>query len=292
MSRSGRALRAGRTAREVLVGFHHSQGLLLSGAVAYYTLLSLVPLFGLLLIALSHVVSQERLIRTAAANLELLVPAHAAAITDHVRQFLAHRQVIGVFGLGVLLFFSAMAFGVLESVMARIFHHRSAARPRHPLLSAVIPYLFVTLLGAGLLVVTMISGALEVMSRFSVALGGHLLPLAGLSRALLHVLGMAGVALILTALYTVLPRQRISMRTAAAGAVAATLLWELVRRMLVWYFATLSMVDVIYGSLATAVVMLATLEAASLIVLLGAQAVAVLERERRRRPGGGASARA
>jgi uncharacterized BrkB/YihY/UPF0761 family membrane protein len=39
--------------------FHRNQGLLLSGAVAYYTLLSMVPLFTLLLVALSHVVAEH-----------------------------------------------------------------------------------------------------------------------------------------------------------------------------------------------------------------------------------------
>jgi YihY family inner membrane protein len=78
----------------------------------------------------------------------------------------------------------------------------------------------------------------------------------------------------------VLPVPRIALRSAAIGAVAATLLWEVVRRVLVWYFAKLSMVNVIYGSLATVIIVLLTLEAASLILLLGAQLVAEVERAR------------
>lgn len=264
---------------EVLRAFRHNQGLLLSGAVAYYTLLSLVPLFAVLLIGLSRVVPERRLIDTVAVNLELLVPGRAFAITDQVAAFLAHRQVVGLFGLGALLFFSSLAFSVLESAMARIFHHR-ARRSRHPLLSATLPYLFVVVLGLGLLLVTGITGALEVLGRAEVHLFGHALPLAGVSRALLHVLGMGGMLLLLTALYLVLPVQRISLRTAFAGAAVATALWEIVRRVLVWYFATLSMVNVIYGSLATAVVLLVSLEAASIILLFGAHVVAMLERRR------------
>jgi membrane protein len=37
-------------ALEVLVTFRRTHGLLMAGAIAYYTLLSLVPLFALLLI--------------------------------------------------------------------------------------------------------------------------------------------------------------------------------------------------------------------------------------------------
>jgi membrane protein len=46
----------------------------------------------------------------------------------------------------------------------------------------------------------------------------------------------------------------------------------------VFYFSTLSMVTVIYGSLATAIVALLSLEIAGMILLLGAQVIAEYER--------------
>jgi len=42
--------------RRVFHAFRHNQGMLLSGAVAYYTLLSIVPLIVVLLAVLSHFV--------------------------------------------------------------------------------------------------------------------------------------------------------------------------------------------------------------------------------------------
>ncbi len=50
-----------------------------------------------------------------------------------------------------------------------------------------------------------------------------------------------------------------------------------VARFLVYFFTNLSMANVIYGSLATAVVTLLYLEIASIILLLGAQVIAELE---------------
>ncbi len=50
------------------------------------------------------------------------------------------------------------------------------------------------------------------------------------------------------------------------------------RRAIAWYFTTLSMVNVVYGSLASTVVVLLTLEVAALILLLGPQVIAELER--------------
>jgi len=260
------------------VDFRRNQGLLLAGAVAYYTLLSLVPLFALLLVALSHLVDQERLIHTLAINLEFLVPGQAPEITAQAAAFLRHRNAIGGIGVAALLFFSAMAFSILENAMAMIFHHRVPAKRRHAALSAVIPYLFVMALGAGLLLVTLITGGLEAVGQRSLHVLGQAWSLARLSRTLLHLLGMIGSALMLTALYMVLPVQRVTFRRALVGAVAATGLWEIVRHVLVWYFQKLSLVNLIYGSLATAIIVLVTLETAALILLFGAQLIAELER--------------
>ena len=83
----------------------------------------------------------------------------------------------------------------------------------------------------------------------------------------------------LTSLYMVMPVGRISVRHALIGGVTATVLWELIRHILVWYYSTLSLVNVIYGSLATAVVALLSIEVAVIILLLGAQVIAEFDRK-------------
>ena len=49
---------------QTLKGFKANQGLLLAGAVAYYALLSIVPLLILTVIALSQVIDQRELLAT------------------------------------------------------------------------------------------------------------------------------------------------------------------------------------------------------------------------------------
>jgi uncharacterized BrkB/YihY/UPF0761 family membrane protein len=46
----------------------------------------------------------------------------------------------------------------------------------------------------------------------------------------------------------------------------------------VWYFATLSQSSVVYGSMATAIGLLASLDIAASLLLLGAQVIAEYER--------------
>ena len=89
---------------QVLRGFRRNQGLLLAGAVAYYTLLSLMPMLILTLVGLSHVVEEEELFQTVSAHLEMVIPGYASTLTEQVKTFLAHRHVVGTVGFIVLLF--------------------------------------------------------------------------------------------------------------------------------------------------------------------------------------------
>ena len=92
-----------RLAYRVLSGFHHNHGILLSGAIAYYLLLSIVPLFAVILIGLSYFVDQSTLLYIMGTQLELVLPGSADALTAQVEIFLANRHVIGLFGIGILL---------------------------------------------------------------------------------------------------------------------------------------------------------------------------------------------
>ncbi len=263
----------------VLRGFKRNQGLLLSSAVAYHTLLSIVPMSILALIVLSQFIEGERLIHTLTTYLEMVIPGYAATLTEQVRVFLEHRKVIGIIGFLVMLFFSSIAFSMLENAMSVIFFQRVRIQRRNFLISAIIPYVYILLMGLGIVLVSFIEGALEILEKRQLMLFGWSLSLEGTSRVALYILGIVGEVLMLSSIYLVMPVVRITFRHALIGGMTATILWEITRRVLVWYYAVLSMVNLIYGSIATVVVALLSVEAVTLILLLGAQVIAELERK-------------
>ena len=268
----------GAFALRVLKAFRKNQGLLLAGAVAYYALLSIVPLLILMVIALSHIVDQGLLLETLERYVGWLVPGQSRPIIDELSAFLQHRDVVGWVLLGTLLFFSSLAFTVLENAMSIIFFHRVAVRRRHFLVSAILPYLYILFLGIGLLVVSLVAGGLEAIGRDSIELLGLYWSLDPFSRALLYLLGVAGEILVVTSIYLVMPVGRLSLRHALIGGATAALLWEATRHVLVWYFAKLSAVSLVYGSLTTAIVVLLSLEILAGLLLLGAQVISEYER--------------
>ncbi len=281
------AQRPGAFALQVLKAFKANQGLLLAGAVAYYALLSIVPLLILIVIGLSHWIDPAQLLLTLGRYLELLLPGQSKSILTELNNFVTHRELIGWFLLVTMLFFSSLAFTVLENAMSVIFVHRVAVRRRHFLVSAVLPYCYVLSLGVGLLLVTLVAGGLQAMGDRSIELFGQRWSLDGVSGALLYLLGFCGEVFLLTSLYMVMPVGRPSWRHALIGGITAAVLWEVTRRLLIWYLATLSQVSLVYGSLTTAIVVLLSLELGATLLLLGGQVIAEYERIE---PGGKAPA--
>jgi len=83
--------------------------------------------------------------------------------------------------------------------------------------------------------------------------------------------------LLLTSFYLVMPLVRITFPACSAGGTIATVLWEITRGVGLVY-SVVSSVNLIYGSFATSVVALISIEAIAVIVLLGAQVIAEVER--------------
>src|SRR5690349_20079342 len=157
----------GRFALRTLKAFKANQGLLLAGAVAYYALLSLIPLFLLILLALTRFIGE-------------------------FERFLEHRDVMGPILFVTMVFFSSLAFTVVENAMSVIFTHRVQVRRRHFAVSALLPYVYIVLLGVGMLLVTLMVGSLEAMAERTVLFLGRAWSLGRVSGALLWMLGFVG----------------------------------------------------------------------------------------------------
>lgn len=268
----------GAFALAVIRQFRANQGLLLAGAVAYYALLSLVPLLILVVLALTQVFDQALVLSTIGAYLEFIVPGQSGALVSELRNFLMHREVVGWLLLVLMLFFSTLAFTVLENAMSVIFFHRVTVRRRHFLTSALMPYLFILSLAVGLLVITIVSGALSRLGTQEVVILGESRSLDLFSSRLLYLVGVVGEIFLLTAIYMVMPVGRLKLRHALIGGTAAALLWEATRHVLVWYYSTISQIQLVYGSLTTSIAVLISVEIGAIVLLLGAQVIAEYER--------------
>jgi len=260
----------------VLRDFKRNQGLLLSGAVAYYTLLSIVPLLLLAFIVLTHFIEEQQLIHILSRYLEMVIPGYAATLTEQARAFLEHRKAIGIIGFLTMLFFGSLAFSTLENAMSVIFFRRVIIQRRNFLVSAIIPYGYIFVMGLTIVLVSLLVGAIETLESSQWRILGWSWNLGGATGVALYILGIVCEVMIFTSIYLVMPVVRVRFRHALIGGITAAVLWEITRRVLFWYYAAVSMVNVIYGSITIMVVALLSIEVVAVILLLGGQVIADL----------------
>lgn len=273
-TRLGRVLLfAGR----VLRAFSRNRGFLLAGGVGYNALLSLVPFLTLAVATLSRVFDERRILDVLRPELTGLIPQHADAILLAVQTFLRTEASTRVMSVLLMLLFSSVAFRMLEEAFAAIFRTSGQAARRSFWVSALLPYLFMLVLMVALLFLTLLTAGLDALHAHEVRFVALERPLASGVQVLLRLSGFLGLVFVFAGLYRVLPVVRISTRRALVGGVAAAVLWRLVAAFTVYFFKNLSMVNVLYGSLATVIVVLLSLEIFFVILLLGAQVIAELE---------------
>ncbi len=256
--------------------FLHNHGLLLTAAVANNMMLSLIPLSVVILVIFSHFIDPSQLIESIITEVSLIAPGLAPTLSEVLLGFLKTRDVIGWVGLGSLLIFSSFAFRVLEDAIAIIFHRPLSPLKRKFWVSALMPYFFIVIVAAGLILITTVNAAIDthsltnpVLSDLDDVLQRHL-------SQIVYGIGVLGLVLLFTLFYKILPIARIPWKHALIGGLAATALWEIVRHGLVSYYTFISPVNVIYGSMATIIIVLLTMEVVALILLLGAQIIADL----------------
>lgn len=265
-------------ARRVLRDFFfRNHGLLLTAAVANNMMLSLIPLSAVLLVVFSHFIHPAQLIESISIEVSLIAPGFAPTLNEVSTGFLKTREVIGWVGLGSLLLFSSFAFRVLEDAIAIIFHRPLPTLKRKFWVSALMPYFFILIVAAGLIAITAINAFIDARSSSHPVPKGMELMLHQHFGQIIYFTGVLSLILLFTLFYKIMPIAVIPWKRAMIGGLTASILWEIVRHLLVSYYTNISPVNVIYGSMTTIIIVLLTLEAVALILLLGAQVIADLQ---------------
>ena len=258
--------------------FLRNHGLLLTAAVAYNMMLSLIPLSAVLMVIFSHFIDGTLLLETITAEISLIAPGFVPTLTEVLTGFLRTRELIGWVGGISLLLFSSLAFRVMEDAIAIIFHRPIQPLKRKFWVSALMPYLFILIVAGGLIVITAVNAVIDAQDQKNHQFLGIDALLHRHVNHLIYLIGVLGLVLLFTLFYKIMPVAKVSFRRALAGGLTATILWEIVRHLLVSYYTKISVVNVLYGSMATIIIVLLTLEAVALILLLGAQVIADLQR--------------
>ena len=256
-----------RMVRETHRVFVEGECPLRAASLAYHLLLSLFPLLLFLIFVGSNLLSAQGTRRALDNYLNEVIPAIADNIRMVLDQTIQVRGAVGLIG-GVLLIWSASAVFISLSTTLNVLWN---ATPR--------PFWRRRILA---MVTVLIIGSLFIFSIWMTTLvswpwSGTLTPFwLWVSRG--FDLGMT--VILLGLMYRSLPNRIVPWRAAFAGAFLGGLLWQIGKVLFDWFMSSgIPNYGLVYGSLATVVILMLWIYLSGLIILIGAAFGSVLERE-------------
>lgn len=261
------------------LGFTRKNLTQLAAAISYYALFSLVPL-GIFAVSVAGFVLADETRRAELVNNILsAVPLSQDEGRRAVERTLENVQrasgPIAAVGLGFTLWTSSAMFASIRkslNVVWQVDEQRPWARAK------LIDFTQVGVLSAFLLGSIVLTGVLRVLRNAS---GEHVGPLAYQNPAweLPSILLPTVLTFIAFALmYRIVPAAHPRWRDILPGAAVATLLFEFLKNTFAIYVANFNNFDVVYGSLAGALLFLVYIYLASNILLIGAELAHSLQR--------------
>ncbi|WP_020592654.1 YihY family inner membrane protein [Kiloniella laminariae] len=264
-------INTGRFLRYVLRRFDKDKGTRVAASLSYSSLLAIVPMMTIALALMSAFPGFEDSRSTLQNSLlKNILPAAELEIAEQLNSFVANAQnmtAIGVLALAVTAI-------MLLYTISHSFNSIWCVQERRPLFNLILVYWALLTLGPLLL------GASLTVSSYGFAMaelvGGGSYTRSFVSRILPIVLG--GTAF--TLLYLVVPNRPVLFKHALAGGVAATTLFELLKRGFGLYLSYFPSYQAIYGAMATIPIFLIWMYLSWVVVLLGAEIAAALPERR------------
>jgi len=259
----------------VVQTFSQAQGALLSGSMAYYTFLSLLPLLIVATVVAANVAVPEQEAQRAVADaLNQAFPGIGSdvfnAVIDQVKQ---NSAALGVFGLLSLAYGGSGFVGAMTACMNRMWELESG---RNPVGQKLLNILIVVLLGSVLLG----SAILTVWVSATAQATLDVAPTNPVIRLIEEVAAPSSMALVLLLLYRLLPAQRHSWLSQVPGALFGAVGFYLLKRAFDFWAGHSAGIEALPRSLVSVVLLLLWLGFFGQLILYGAALNVVLDRRR------------
>lgn len=261
--------RLGGFLRFVSQRFNQDRCLQIAGSLTYTTLLSLVPLFTIVVAMLSALPFFEKAMVDIKVFLLLnLVPEIAyKIIAVYMEQFADNAARLTYFGLLALL---AMALAMLFTV-DKSFNSIWRSQRTRPLWMSILAYI------ALLALAPLMLGLSMSVTSYLIALSldaTRTLPYA--DQVLLKLLSIAGSTITFFLVYRIVPCRHVPAQHALIGGLFAAVLFETMKHFFGIYIALVPAYNLVYGAFAAIPIFLLWIFLSWMVILLGAEVTAAL----------------
>lgn len=261
---------------DALRKFDQDHGFFLSSGITFNLLICLIPLILLLLSLLgTYLYSSREVLHHIRHYLENAFPFPDTRIMNGILRIVRDRKMVGVLGIGGLIWASTWVFSSLRTAFDTIFQVKEGRGILH---GKGIDLLMVLLAGTFLLISMAFTSVISFVQgyRFS-----PFLELRPIIRFILkYFIPFFFTFWMCFLIYKIIPDKKIHFKTALQAAFFTSLLWEAAKQLFGWYVLHLGGFSVIYGSLSTLVIFFLWIYYSSVILLLGGEVAFHLERSR------------
>jgi membrane protein len=254
--------------------FNDDNGFLLSSGIAFNLVICLIPLILLTLAFIgTSLYSDREVLGHIRRYLENLIPSLDPRIMKNILVIVRDRNIVGVVGIGGLVWASTWVFSAIRTALNMIFQVKKGQGILH---GKAVDLLMVLLAGTLFLASMFLSSGVAFVrashSSFLLGTGGAAKFLLRYIIPFFFTFGMFFL------IYEIVPNRRVRVKTAYQAALFTSLLWEAAKQFFGWYVLHLARFSVVYGSLATLAVFFFWIYYSAVILLLGGEIAFFLEK--------------
>ncbi len=256
----------------------------LGSGIAFNGLLCLIPLFLLLISAVGILLSSSDVtLQKVNELLEVISPPQTQAeniketLRQVVRDIVAFKTSMGLFGGLTLLWTSASLFAALRNVLNRVY---KISLKGNIFLNQLRDLLMVVAVG----VLFILSNWLTWVSSLAEAYSGRFLKLVNIdvaffSHGFTFSFSLLIVFMMFFIIYRFVPHEHPSLKVTFISSISTTILWQIMVQLFTLYLTTFNTFRKIYGTYAFFLILLFWIYFSSLVFVLGAE-IGQLHRER------------
>jgi len=253
--------------------FDGDHGFFLSSGITFNLLICLIPV-SLLLLAIvgTYLYSDREVLNHIRRYFENAVPSLDPSIMRNILRIVRDRKIVGILGIGGLIWASTWVFSSLRTALNIIFQ---VEKDRGILRGKAIDLLMILLAGIFLLMSMIFTSGITFIQSYRLAPFPTLGP--SLRFVLKYIIPFFFTFWMCFLIYKIIPNKRIQFKTALRAAVFSSLLWEASKQSFGWYVQHLGRFSMVYGSLSALAIFFLWVYYSSAILVLGGEVAFFLE---------------
>lgn len=250
--------------------FYKDEGVFLSAALAYFSILSLIPLTMFVVNILLNITQEEKIIQFVYGKIVSFFPSVEIQMIKELRKILSSKEV-STLSLILYGFFSLQLFTAIEFSLNKIF---KTVKKRNFLMSAIASFiviLFIIASVAASFTFTYIAKILKPLKIYEID--------QVLRYFFKYVIPFLLIFMIVGFLYKFLPQKKLSSKAVLIGTFITTVFIEVAKHLFTFYVMKVIKISTLYGSVSTFLILLMWLFYGWAVFFYGAEVIKNLDQK-------------